>query len=401
MKQRVVMAGFAVAIIVVTAVTAGNIPMVSDVTMAQRANSRLVDIDYTLSNEPAIITLSIETNGVAIPDSAVTRLSGEVCKMVQPGSHSIIWNAGADWPENMITNARACVTAYVTNNPPQVMVIDLGKGTSATQEDPYPVFYYNSLEALPNGGLSNDMFKTVMIVMNKISSGGYDMGDESTLGASVGVTLTQDFYAGVYQVTQRQWGKVMGTDPAGFKNPIAPVQSLSYNLIRGTKDQGGGGWPENSSVYAESFIGLLRSRTGLAEFDLPTDAQWEYACRAGSTTYFNDGINDSATNQLNVLGWWGGNSGGTTHTVGQKTPNEWGLYDMHGNVFEWCLDWYADELTGGENPVGAVSGACRVLRGGGWRNVKTACRTAFRYSRVPGHYDDLHFIGMRLFRTLP
>ena len=400
MKKTNAVTALAAAAVLGTAGAAWAVPEVSAVTMTQRANSRIVDIGYTLSGEESIVTLSIETNGVPIPDSAVTRLSGDISTVVQAGAgKSIVWNAGADWPEHSVTDAKAKVTAWVTNAPPQVMVIDLSKGTSATEEDPYPVFYYNSLDALPGGGLSNDVYKTDMLVMNKIPSGFYAMGDESTSGASVTVTLTQAFYAGVYEVTQKQWYKVKGTDPSDFKNTAGPVNKVSYDDIRGTLAQGGGDWPADDSVYASSFIGLLRTKAGIAGFDLPTDAQWEYACRAGTTTYHNDGISGSASSQLDDLGWWSGNSGASTHTVGQKTPNAWGLYDMHGNVWEWSLDWYAFALSGGPDPLGADSGSDRVRRGGSWSSSASYCRSAGRRDRAPSSRNSS--IGFRLVRTLP
>ena len=403
MKKSTVMAAFAGAAVLGTAGAAYAVPEVSNVVMTQRTNSRIVDIGYELAGEAAIVTLSIETNGVAIPDSAVTVLSGDVSTVVEAGTgKSIVWNAGADWPEHSVTNAKARVTAWVTNAPPQVMVIDLSKGTSATEQNPYPVYYYTSLEALP-GGVTNDVYKTDMLVMNKIiPSGAYAMGDESTSGASVAVTLTQPFYAGVYEVTQKQWYKVTGADPSQFKNPAGPVERVSYEDIRGKQvDNPVVNWPvtDRTVVTATSFVGKLRLKTGLLEFDLPTDAQWEYACRAGTTTYYNDGISGSASSQLDDLGWWNGISGPTPHTVGKKTPNAWGLYDMHGNVWEWSLDWYQATLEGGDDPEGADSGSVRVVRGGCWSYTASLCRSAIRINITPSYRS--YFIGFRLVRTLP
>ncbi|HQL55144.1 MAG TPA: hypothetical protein PLQ87_10595, partial [Phycisphaerae bacterium] len=135
--------------------------VVSGVTMTQRENTRTVDIGYTLAGEDAIITLAVETNGVAIPDSAVTRLSGDVCRVVQTGARSIVWNAGADWPEHAVTNARARVTAWSTNAPPLYCAVDVVGGTATNV---YPVYYYASAGAVP-GGVTNDLYKTVHILM--------------------------------------------------------------------------------------------------------------------------------------------------------------------------------------------------------------------------------------------
>jgi formylglycine-generating enzyme required for sulfatase activity len=395
---------------------------VSGVTMTQREYTRIVDIGYTLTGGPAIITLAIETNGVAIPDSAVTRLSGAVSTVIQPGTHTITWNAGADWPENEVTNARARVTAWSTNAPPQVMVVDLTGGANATT---YPVYYYTSVEALPGGGVTNSVYKSTHLVMRKICMasmapyGVFNMGEDSGVKQ---VTLTQSFYVGVFEVTQGQWHNVMGSQPAYFTDvssrAFRPVESVSYNDIRGSND--GAGWPTNDAVDAGSFMGKLRSKTGLAGLDLPTDAQWEYACRAGTTTYFSDGDSDANASGANLytnawldaLGRYKFNGGhltdGTppevgcgplngTAIVGSYAPNAWGLYDTHGNVHEWCLNWFG-ALTSGDDPKGPDSGTKRVRRGGGWCNGPSDCRSAYRTSTAPS--DQQNHIGFRLFRTL-
>ena len=388
------------------------VPAVSNVQMTQRAGTRVVDITYDLAGEAAIVTLGIETNGVAIPDSAVTRLSGDVSVVIQPGTdRHIVWNAGADWPEHAVTNARARVTAWSTNAPPQVMVVDLSGGQNTNA---YPVSYYPSMDALPYGGVTNSLYKADYLVMRKIPSGGFNMGEYP---ATTAVTLSRDFYAGVFEVTQEQWYNVMGgaraanfTDAAS--RAFRPMEMVSYGDIRGTND----------SAYAESFVGRLRTKTGLSGFDLPTEAQWEFACRAGTDTCFNDGdaaANVSGANAytnawLDALGRYKFNGGfidgvtapaagcgpaNGTAIVGSYAPNAWGLYDTHGNVWEWCLDWYQAALEGGADPDGADSGSYRVVRGGGWNYPASDCRSARRGSDGPsGRYPSL---GFRLVRTLP
>ena len=398
------------------------VPQVTNVRMAQRAGTRVVDVLYDLAGEAAIVTLGIETNGVAIPDSAVTRLSGDVSVVIQPGTdRHIVWNAGADWPENVTETAKARVTAWSVDAPPQVMVIDLSGGTAATT---YPVFYYSSMDALPYGGATNSLYKADYLVMRKIPSGGFNMGEYP---ATTAVTLSQDFYAGVFEVTQEQWYNVMGgaraanfTDAAS--RAFRPMEMVSYEDIRGTAAQGGAGWPANDSVYAESFVGRLRTKAGLSGFDLPTEAQWEFACRAGTDTCFNDGdaaANVSGANAntnawLDALGRYkfdGGYIDGVTAPaagcgpangtaiVGSYAPNAWGLYDTHGNVWEWCLDWYQAALEGGADPDGADSGSGRVLRGGSWSRPASDCRSAYRGNFAPSHRDGN--FGFRLVRTLP
>ena len=420
MKKTNAAVTLVVAAVLGTAGAAWAVPEVSNVTMAQRANSRIVDIGYTLASEEAIITLGIETNGVPLPDSAVTRLSGDVSTVVQPdGAHSIVWNAGTDWPEHSVTNAKARVTAWVTNSPPQYCVVDL---TGGPNTNAYPVSYYTSVDALPYGGITNTVYKSTYLAMRRISAGSFTMGESTK---AVAVSLTHDFYAGVFEVTQGQWYKVMSTSPANF-NEVAsqafrPVEKVSYNDIRGTSALGGGGWPTNDSVYASSFIGLLQTKAGIAGFDLPTEAQWEYACRAGTATYYSDEqlgtpANITSNAQMDVLGRYqydGGKIDGTvnpavgcassngTAIAGTYLPNKWGLYDVHGNVYEWCLDWSEDTLSGGSDPSGpsSSSDSYRVFRGGSWNLNASYSRSAYRNNYLPT-FQASHF-GFRLVRTLP
>jgi len=295
-------------------------------------------------------------------------------------------------------------------------VIDLSAGASAAS---YPV---TGLSAPPANGWT-DEYKTTKLVLRKIPAGAFTMGSpEAELGryddeTQHQVTLTKDFYAGVFEVTQKQWSLVMGEDswPSYFTNPSCrdsrPVEQVSYDNIRGSDT--GSGWPANSDVDANSFLGLLREKTGL-DFDLPTEAQWEYACRARTTTALNSGNNlTNAVTCPNMaeVGRYkhnGGSddsmdvdtSGGTTK-VGSYKPNRWGLYDMHGNVVEWCLDWRQSDLGGSAqtDPPGAAEGAQRTNRGGGWGHDAANCRSAYRDSIVPSNqYKD---VGFRLFARSP
>jgi len=417
------------------------VPQVSNVRMAQRANSRVVDITYDLAGEAAIITLGIETNGVAIPDSAVTRLSGDVSVVIQPGTgRHIVWNAGADWPENVTTTAKARVTAWSVDAPPLYCAVDVVGGTATNV---YPVYYYASAEAVPEG-VTNGLYKTTRILMRKVpatGAGGFKMGSPSNETGRDGgredwhdVVLTKDYYAGVYEVTQSQWYQVMGNTerswPSKWNNNdyklTRPVEQVSYYDIReniNNTDDAAVDWPANDAVTPGSFMGRLRSKTGLAGFDLPTEAQWEYACRAGTTGALNDGTvnitNSNSDARLDLLGRyqydggkvWNGTkwddpatdctTANATAAVGSYAPNAWGLYDMHGNVWEWCLDWYAGNLgmAPAEDPTGSVSGSLRVDRGGGWRNSASSCRSAFRDGDDPSCRSPN--LGFRLVRTLP
>jgi formylglycine-generating enzyme required for sulfatase activity len=165
-------------------------------------------------------------------------------------------------------------------------------------------------------------------------------------------------------------------------------------MIRGNSDSYN--WPNIKTVDANSFVGLLRSKTGLS-FDLPTEAQWEYACRAGTMSSYNNGGNTEA--DLKTLGRYSGNrndgrGGYSEHTtVGSYAPNAWGLYDMHGNVYEWSLDWNGS-LSNGTDPLGPVSGSYRVLRGGLWDGDASYCPSSRRNSNPPSINN--YFNGFRL-----
>jgi formylglycine-generating enzyme required for sulfatase activity len=135
-------------------------------------------------------------------------------------------------------------------------------------------------------------------------------------------------------------------------------------------------------------------RTAGRMYRLPTEAEWEYACRAGSKTPYSFGFGDDKTN-LSNFAWFTSNSGGETHAVGQKRPNAWGLHDMHGNVWEWCSDWYGAYAAGTvTDPTGPAGGSSRVVRGGGWINAAGNCRSADRHGSDPSDRND--YLGFRL-----
>ncbi len=268
------------------------------------------------------------------------------------------------------------------------LVVDLSGGPDAAS---WPV---SELDAVPSGGWT-DEYKTTKLVLRKIEAGTFTMGSpsgESGRWADESqhqVTLTKPYYIGVFEVTQKQYALVMGSNPSYFSGDKQPVETVSWNTIRGNTN-----WPASSAVSADSFMGRLRARTGLA-FDLPTEAQWEHACRAGTTTAYSYG--DSANGDYM---WYWYNSSQPTHEVGGKKPNAWGLYDMHGNVWEWCLDWYASNLgtAAVTDPKGASSGSHRVRRGGGWVLIAADCRSAHRSNYTPS--DSGSFLGFRLSRIL-
>lgn len=177
------------------------------------------------------------------------------------------------------------------------------------------------------------------------------------------VRLTSAFLMGTTEVTQGQWLTVMGNNPSHFKGDDLPVEWVS--------------WEE-----AVEFCRKLSEKEG-KEYRLPTEAEWEYACRAGTTTEYSSGDGEDA---LKRVGWYSDNSGGKTQPVGQKQANAWGLYDMHGNVWEWCNDWYGGVYPNGEvtDPTGPATGSYRVIRGGSWGGTPRHCRSAIRLHDSPG-----------------
>ena len=187
------------------------------------------------------------------------------------------------------------------------------------------------------------------------------------------VTLS-NYYIGETEVTQELWETVMGSNPSEFKGPKLPVENVSWD-------------------DCQTFIGKLNAQTGKT-FRLPTEAEWEYAARGGKKS---KGYTYSGSNTIGNVAWYDGNSGETTHEVGTKQANELGIYDMTGNVWEWCQDWYGEtyyENNSTTDPQGPVSGTSRVLRGGCWWRGARFCRVAYRYGDSPGSRDD--DLGFRL-----
>ncbi|MEM7145055.1 MAG: formylglycine-generating enzyme family protein [Verrucomicrobiota bacterium] len=259
-------------------------------------------------------------------------------------------------------------------NPPPYYVIDLSGGPKA---ESYPV---TALDEAP-ADLDSKTYKTDKLLLKWIEPGTFMMGQILEATPIHEVTLSQGFYFGVFELTQAQWKKVMGNNPSHFKNkPTNPVEMISWEDLRGLqKDHD---WPSNPDTSPDSLMGKLTAKTGGDfTFDLPTEAQWEYACRAGTDTRWSWG------NDRDVSGdhtWSNDNADDTTHPVGELKPNPWGLYDMHGNVWEWCLDRFGNYPHQPQiDPTGAATGWYRVWRGGGWETFYDLGRSAHRNGGVP------------------
>ena len=281
-----------------------------------------------------------------------------------------------------------------TDAPPNIktatyMVIDLSGGSSAKS---YPVTY---LAAEPSGGFLNSTYRTTKLVLRRLNAGSFKMQGHTM------TTLSKSFYMGIFEVTQKQYALIVGSTPSvGYgleygKNNEFPVYNVSYDNLRGSSN--GAKWPSSSAVDSSSFMGKMRARTSL-NFDLPTEAQWEYACRAGTTStyYWGNSVNGDYL-------WYSDNASSKVHTVGTKKPNAWGLYDMSGNVCEWCLDWDG-WLSYGTDPKGgtaAQADSYREWRGGCFCNEESWCTSSKRGGSYADYWESyrqsiLFCLGFRL-----
>lgn len=408
-------------------------PSVSGVTMTQ-AFDRKVTINYILADGPAVITLDVQTNATpnaaaddpgwtSIGGEAIWNAAGDVWKKVEGDTtHTITWRPDQSWPGHKITGngARAVVTAWATNNTPDYMVVHLDVPGAKT--------FYPAAEFLPKASFkqegaavtNNPAYKTTKLLMRKIEAAGIEwtMGSTATETQRNSaretthlVKLADNYYIGVFEVTQKQWKNIATNSTAtpNFRNEgdMRPMENVSYNEIRNaantTTANTSYNWPNNPNPL--SFLGLLNSKAGL-DFDLPTEAQWEFAARAThGSGYWGNGtavMNADTDANLAKLGRYSKNNPGGTSTtatlapsaggtaiVGSYAPNDWGLYDMHGNVHEWCLDWFENGITGNggqvnidpASPAKTLSGntvTLRTLRGGSMTRVASNCRSAYR-----------------------
>jgi formylglycine-generating enzyme required for sulfatase activity len=219
-----------------------------------------------------------------------------------------------------------------------------------------------------------DLGRGVAMEFVLIPAGSFVMGSDEHTGEgdespAHRVTVSRPFYLGKTEVTQEQWTAVMGDNPSAFRGAKLPVEHVSWN-------------------DCQRFIAKLSAKAGRS-FALPTEAQWEYACRGGTTTPWSFGKHESAAGDH---AWLGENSGGGTHPVATKASNAWGLHDMHGNVWEWCSDWYAKHAYDDKNvidPTGpAAATGSRVLRGGAWGDAPEGVRSAVRNCLSPAETHD-------------
>ena len=406
-------------------------PQISNVRLEQNSISRRVTVRYDL-DEAAVVTMDVLTNGVSIGGANIQAVTGDCFKKVAAGNNHVVeWNPWLSWPDHKFGAGVVSVrmTAWALDNTPDYMAVDItATGGADTQT------YYPAADFVP-GGVTNGLYKTTKLLMRKIMAKDVEwtMGSttletkrDATREATHQVKLDGNYYIGVYEVTQAQWDLIQPGRPSYFNNAadraMRPVEQVCYNEIRNaansTTADAAYNWPADPNP--NSFLGKLRTKSGL-DFDLPSEAQWEFAARAGNgDTKWGDGsgiLNVDADANLKLLGRYQHNGGrvlnGTSYAVpaqscgatngtaivGSYAPNAWGLYDMHGNVWEWCLDWYADDITahGGKvnidpatpaNTLSGASGADRVRRGGSWYGAADYCRPAYRNNGTPTYRNN-------------
>ena len=401
-----------------------------------------VELAYSLADAPGIVLFDVLTNGVSIGGANIQRVSGDVNRLVQPGENRIVrWYPAHDWPGHQTGFGEVTyrLTAVPQDRPPLYMVVDLCTPSNIT--------YYTDENFLPFGGVSSDVYKADRLVMKRIDAKGitWQMGTATNSPVSPinsgdrlfqfpreklhEVTLTNNYYIGVFEVTQQQWWNIYRGWAGLFidERTYRPVENVSFNHIRGN----GYYWP--AEPKADSFLGKARAFTGLA-IDLPSEAQWEYAARAGhygnrtgnGKLMLGDGYNPYAryngnsgcggtpsitvidgdkTNKVENAEGYGVDTG--TAVVGSYKPNDWGLYDTIGNVWEWVLDPAKTDLSanthgevpdisetdfGGSNHI--------VVRGGCYYTGNRDIRPAFRGTSAPNNTWN-GSRGFRVALTLP
>lgn len=241
---------------------------------------------------------------------------------------------------------------------------------------------------------TSELTNSIGMKLKLIPSGSFVMGSSNNQPrrgddeSQFQVTLTQEFYLGVFEVTQADYEKVMGSNNSFFqKEVIRNEDSSRYPVEQVSWEEAAEFCKKLSDMEAEKKNGRL--------YRLPTEAEWEYACRAGSKTAYHFG---ESADRIADFAWIRANSEGKTHPVGGKKPNVWGLYDMTGNAWEWCQDEYGEYPLGSiQDPQGAKEGEYHVLRGGSWYHDATFCRSASRYHAIP---SDRHNFGFRVAMTV-
>ena len=374
---------------------------VEDVKCTQRYPwNGLVDIEYTIAcddPEADIYVNPVGFNGDTGLTVFPTHFTGDgATNTVRAGKHTMVWDARADM--GLFASKNFQIKLYAGKTLAPYIVVDLSSGPNG---DNFPIRY-----SLTGPDVSDDTCRTTELWLRLIPPGSFMMGSPADeLGRSDNedlhkVTITEPFYIGVFEVTHEQWYRVKnGWRQAGETHKCYPVQDQdSYYYLRGNVSDY---HPNGTTVTSSGFFGRLRAKTDVNGFDLPTEAQWEYACRLGVETALNSGKNLTGIrgcNNMNEVGCYyvNGYNGGDsdfnnghvpTVKVGSYAPNAYGLYDMHGNVAEMCRDAWSDHLGTSEAtnplPIGVINNNAwdnwhHVVKGGNWSSQAGECRAAAR-----------------------
>ncbi|MEO1837498.1 MAG: SUMF1/EgtB/PvdO family nonheme iron enzyme [Akkermansiaceae bacterium] len=268
-------------------------------------------------------------------------------------------------------------------------IVDLSGGPEATN---YAVTY---LDDLPTDSAQEE-YKTDKLILRWIASDTFTMGQPVLATPVHSVTLSKGFYIALWEITEAQWENVMGPFTFHFDgNPTHPAESVSWEDIRG--EHRSHDWPRERGVGEASFMGRLSAKTPAGmHFDLPTEAQWEFACRAGTDTRWSFG---DSTDDANDHLWSDDNSEESSHRVGTLKPNPWGLFDLHGNVAEWCLNRHGSYPRDAQtDPEGPSTGWHRIWRGGDWAVAPYLTQCAARGGGQPSERSP--YVGFRPVSTL-
>lgn len=318
-------------------------PKLQNVVAQQRPGTMIVDVTYDLidpDSSSVHIRIEASMNGGSTYDIPTGSAFGDV-GLVAPGvAKKIQWNAWDDWAGNYTTNAKVRLIADDT--------------ASLKPAPPFPD---------PNTNLV------------WIANGGFNMSGTK-------VYLSQGFWMGKFEVTQAEYQAIRNANPSQFKGSQLPVESVTWG---------------DAVAYCAGLTTRERTANRLPTgwtYRLPTEAEWEYACRAGTSTLYSFG-DDPARTHLGSYAWYAGNAGSRTHEVGTRGPNRWGLYDMHGNVSEWCSDWLGSQsFLAITDPKGPLSGDSRVVRGGSIGDNPESLRSAMRGGNTPS--ARMNWVGFRV-----